>query len=300
MSPAESLLRMAFLGLLGLNAQPLQAEVWSVAPSSKWVVEYADDSCRLSRSFGIGDDQVILVMDQYEPGDTFSLIFAGKRIVPRRQVSPMTALIRFGPHEAASDILGMPGEAGGHRAFIVTTQVRLAAPTEAQQRAWKEPDRGVIEPPIGETRERAATWLELNDMLRQDLRLETGPMDKPLAALRACSWDTVKLWGLGVEQQKNRSRKPYSKVPSSAWFRVDEYPERLLDRGYQGKINFRVMIDEKGKIESCHIQESTRPKEFDDLVCRSVMRRARFEPALDAQGKPIRSYWRQTVTYRIG
>ena len=300
MFPAESLLKVGVLGSLGLTAQPVHAEVWSVAPTSKWVVEYADDSCRLTRSFGVGDGQVILVIDQFEPGDSFSLIFAGKRIVPRHHVSPTAARIRFGPNEAESEIEGMPGEAGGHRAFIVMGQPRLAAPTEAQKLAWKEPDKGVIEPPIGEARERAATWLELNGLLRQDLRLETGPMDKPLAALRACSWDTVKMWGLDAEQQKLRTRRPYPSVPSHSWFKPEEYPEKMLQRGYQGKINFRVMIDEKGAIESCHIQESTRPKEFDDLVCRSVMRRARFEPALDAQGKPLRSYWRQTVNYRIG
>ena len=30
------------------------------------------------------------------------------------------------------------------------------------------------------------------------------------------------------------------------------------------------------------------------------MKRARFEPALDADGRPVPSYWRQTVNYRIG
>jgi len=44
-----------------------------LAPSSPWVVNYADDSCSLGRAFGEGDQKVTVFFDQYEPGDTFTL-----------------------------------------------------------------------------------------------------------------------------------------------------------------------------------------------------------------------------------
>ena len=73
----------------------------------------------------------------------------------------------------------------------------------------------------------------------------------------------------------------------------------MLRDGYEGIVNFRLLVDQAGKPTDCEVQRSTRPKEFDDAVCRAAMRRAEFEPALDAQGKPVPSYWIATVNFRI-
>ena len=124
-------------------------------------------------------------------------------------------------------------------------------------------------------------------------------MAKPLASLRECSWATVKLWGLDVDQQKRLTRRAEPKGHTTDWFNVDDYPPKMFKAGHQGIVNFRMIIDETGEPLSCHIQESTRPKDFDDAVCKAVMKRARFEPALDAQGKPVASYWRQTVRFLL-
>jgi TonB family protein len=191
---------------------------------------------------------------------------------------------------------------GEIRALLVNSPLRIAPLTDAEIEARKEAarrDASFEATPIGAQREAAATWLELANVLRKDLVLETGPMNKPLAALRKYSWDTVKLWGLDVEQQKSLIRKPRPKSEPWRWFDSSDYPEKMIRGGYQAIVNFRMMVDASGKPTSCHIQQSTRPKEFDDIVCRAAMRRASFEPALDSEGKPVPSYWRQTVRFML-
>ena len=285
-------------------ATPLHArDVLRLQPTSPWNLHYADDSCRLARIFGEGDRQVTLIFEQFEPGDEFRLSFAGKPVKLRTEGLPVDGELRFGPNEADAEISAVPGTMGDEAAIFVSGEQRIAPLSEQQnenlsEEAWRE-GRHVEVPPIGTEREAAATWLQLSEIVRDDLVLETGAMDKPLAALRQCSWDTVRAWGLDVEQQKTLSRKLYPKSASASWIGADDYPRDMIRSGFQAIVNYRLMVDETGMPTSCDIQTETEPTEFGDLVCNSIKKRARFEPALDAQGKPIRSFWRQTVQFRI-
>lgn len=292
----------AAAGVVSAGA-PLHArDTLRLQPSTPWNVHYADDSCRLMRQFGEGEQQVILVLDQYEPGDEFRLSFVGKPVRVRSD-GPVDGELRFGPNEAEEEISAMAGTVGDQAALFVGGERRIAPLSEQQRENASEEARRdgryVEVPPIGPAREAAATWLQLSGIVRDDLVLETGPMDKALAALRQCSWETVTLWGLDAEEQTTLSRKLYPTRPSSTWIDPDDYPREMLRGGYQSIVNYRLMVDETGTPTSCHIQTETRPKEFGDVVCSAIMRRARFEPALDAQGKPVRSFWRQTVQFRM-
>lgn len=285
-------------------AAPAQSrDVLRLKPSSPWNLHYAEDSCRLARSFGAGRQQVFLVLSQLEPGDQFRVMFVGDMLRPRRSTPPIRGGMRFGPQEAESDITVDIGKLDDQRALIVNGDQRIAPLTKAEEaareQAWRRKTRFQLAP-IGEAREAAATWLELSKLLKSDIVLETGPWAKPLAALRKCAWDTVKNWGLDIEQQKTLTRTPFPTRGPDRWFDPSDYPSEMLRGGYQGIVHFRVMVDAAGKPTSCHIQESTRPKQFDDAVCSVVMKRAAFQPALDAQGRPVPSYWRQTVQFRLG
>ena len=277
-------------------------DVLRLKPSTRWNLHYADDSCRLGRRFGEGPQQVTLVLDQFEPGDSFEVRLIGKSLKPRRDHPSLQGTLRFGPNEPEAEITGLMGTLGQDPVLIIESDQRLAPLTEAQKAASAEADRKGLQfilEPIGQAREAAATWFELRKALRSDLFLETGPMDKPLAALRKCSWDTVASWGLNIDQQKSLTRHPVANTNSSSWITYRDYPQEMIRGGYQGIVHYRLIVDEKGQATSCHIQLSTRPKEFDDAVCRAVMKRARFHPALDANGKPAPGYWVQTVRFKI-
>lgn len=74
---------------------------------------------------------------------------------------------------------------------------------------------------------------------------------------------------------------------------------KMLMQGQPAIVEFRLSVGADGAPLSCHIQSTTRPKEFDEAVCGSLMKRARFSPALDAEAKPMTSYYRNTVRFQI-
>ena len=301
-------MRSILIAAVGVSCllQPMPAfarEMHRLPPSSKWVLDYAEENCRLARSFGTGDLKVSMVLDQFTPGDWFRITMSGPPFGKSNFSVTPKPIVRFGPAEQPSEVEGFAALIGTTPAFISSSSLRLAPYTKPEEQASDEAFRSgrPFEPqPIGEAREAAAKWLEVTELLRKaDFTLETGPMDKPLAALRQCSWDTVRSWGLDVDVQKSLSRKPQAKGRTNSWFSPDDYPSKMLERGQQAIVNYRIIVDEKGSPTSCTIQRSTRPKDFDDLVCRLIMKRAKFEPALDATGNPVRSFYAQRVTWRI-
>jgi TonB family protein len=276
--------------------------VQHVTPSSKWVVDYGKDSCTLARSFGEGDDKVLLILRQFVPGDGFETSLVGKRVKPVSSSWPVKATLRFGPGEGEASAEGLTGTLNDLPSLIFHGNQSVAALTPQEEAALEAAAKRHVPfelQPIGAAREKAVRWLRIGRALRSDLVLETGPMDKPLAALRKCSWDTVKSWGLDVEEQQRLTRQPFPTQPLMKWFSADDYPDEMVRQGRQAIVHFRVIVDEAGQVASCHIQISTKPKAFDDVVCAKVKKRASFHPALDARGRPVRSYWRQTVIFRM-
>ncbi|HVM38826.1 MAG TPA: energy transducer TonB [Sphingomicrobium sp.] len=271
-------------------------------PVTRWVLDYADDNCRLARQFGEGDRTVTAVFEMFEPGEFFKMRLIGKPVQARGSDWSNKVGLRFGPTEEQSRVSAIGATGNEVPILLFQGGIRVAPLTKAEEAEREQAvQRGVqfVPEPLGPPREAAATWMELKGGVRSDLVLETGPMDKPLAALRKCAWETVAHWGLDVEQQKGLSRRLAGRLSSRPWLRSGDYPEAMIRGGHQGIVHFRLLVDAAGKPTACHIQQSTRPKEFDEAVCRAVMKRALFEPALDANGKPVPSYWVQTVNFRM-
>ena len=60
----------------------------------------------------------------------------------------------------------------------------------------------------------------------------------------------------------------------------------------------RQFLDDKSDEQAVRALMATE-KGFDDAVCAAMMKRARFDPALDKDAKPIKSYWRTSVRFQM-
>ncbi|WP_373490162.1 TonB family protein [Parasphingorhabdus sp.] len=178
--------------------------------------------------------------------------------------------------------------------------MRIAPPTESELEKLANPENGAyILPPISDERKAAVTELTIGRPLSQPVTLKLGAMDKPLAALSECQDELMTHWGIDVEKHRNLSSLASPEGNPGRWVNANDYPSGMLARGKEAIVHFRMSVDENGDATDCHIQQSTRPKEFDEVVCRSMMKRAKFSPAIDHKGSPIASYYRNTVRFKL-
>jgi hypothetical protein len=156
--------------LVAIPVAPLSArEPIRLKPTSNWYLDYAEDSCRLARKFGEGDQKVLMFLDQYEPGDAFHIVLGGDILRPSSVSTFLDVSLRFGPGEEALDTKVSAGDLGDKRALIFSG-VRIAAATEAEK-AWAEGKKKSGTPfhwsPIGAARESAVRWMELKGAMRE-------------------------------------------------------------------------------------------------------------------------------------
>jgi TonB family protein len=107
-------------------------------------------------------------------------------------------------------------------------------------------------------------------------------------------------WGIDARAQKTLSR-PVKALEQAEWVRKVQavYPVGKLLALENGLVRVRLIVDPEGKPSSCHIQMKAKDDDFEQAACGTMMRHARFEPALDASGKPIASYFVTSVIYRV-
>ncbi len=268
-------------------------------PSSAWHVDYADDRCRLGRQFGQGEELTYAFFDRYGPTEYFRLTLAGKPV--KTFVEKGDASLRFGPTEAEQKIFYFSGNLGKLPALIFAGRMRVAPATASEfAAATKSDDDEPIDfAPISESRQKAIRYLTIGKPVRRTVTLETGSMRGPFVALDKCIDNLMTTWGIDTEKHKALTRKLKPRQSPSKWVVSSDYPLDMLASGQPAIVEFRLSVGSDGVPSACHIQSTTRPKEFDDAVCKSVMRRARFDPALDAGGEPLASYYRNTVRFLI-
>ena len=271
----------------------------SLKPTSAWHVDYADDRCRLGRQFGAGDDLVFAFFDRYGPEESFRLTLAGKPV--RVSLDQGEASVQFGPAEVEQKFAFFIGNLAERTAIVFSSGERIGPLTEDERRkrdSAKPEDTRTVEP-ISPERKKAVRFLKIGRPLRNEVILETGSMNGPLKALDTCIDNLMTVWGIDVERHRTLSRWVRPANNPGQWVVPADYPLNMLSAGQPAIIEFRLSVGADGKATSCHIQSTTRPKEFDAAVCKSVMRRAQFVPALDRDGKALASFYRNRVRFQI-
>ncbi|WP_197921649.1 energy transducer TonB [Aurantiacibacter sediminis] len=150
-------------------------------------------------------------------------------------------------------------------------------------------------------REAEVTGIHFSNSFEHPLVLETGSMADPMGAMRGCMDNLLTFWGIDVDAHQSLTRE-VQPLRMRQWVHrfVREYPSGALREGEQASLNLRLIINTEGEVEECHVQSAVGLEVFHDTACDGLRRHARFEPALDAAGNAIRSYWTTSVLYQIG
>jgi TonB family protein len=282
-------LPLAAVAALSAHAQAAGDQPLTLAPTSQWNVDYTDDSCALRRAFGTGDATATLQLRMFSPGDQYELMIVSDAL-GRARGAPR---VRYGSDEEWFEPVAplVMNSRDQHGVVFSDTlrPVSLKARSEAEA-PWTDAER--------DAREAAVTTITLAGSFEHQLTLQTGAMHPPMEAMRTCIDELVTHWGLDSAAQDTLTRK-VQPVEQRDWQRqiLGEYPTDMLRQGKSGRVPVRVIVDTAGKPTNCIAVEHSADPAFENAACAGILRHARFEPALDAQGRPVTSYWVTTVIY---
>jgi periplasmic protein TonB len=85
----------------------------------------------------------------------------------------------------------------------------------------------------------------------------------------------------------------------ATWFSTDDYPARALREEAEGTVGISWEINEQGRAENCRVTQSSGNADLDEASCRVLMRKARYTPALDQNGNPMRTTSSRRVSWKM-
>ncbi|MBO9581622.1 MAG: energy transducer TonB [Sphingobium sp.] len=284
--------RMAIFGLafLATGAAAADKSAQHFKPTGPWAMEYADQTCRLIRNFSDGNGVVTLAFEKTGLGAALSLGLAGETL----RTPSNASMVRFRynvDNGARSSALLKTVLVDGRDSFIVmSTQFLPGDQMLAIVRKAKYAQRWDAMDNAEAAAASKITSISFTDGFIGDPEFEIGPMAAPLKAMNACVEDLVRSWGVDPRLMRNPKRMIEPMNSPRYWLSMQDYPEEMWRAHKGGVVPVRLLIDENGAVTNC-IPNVALPGPFEDAVCRGIKKRARFRPALDADGKPMKSYW---------
>lgn len=277
-------------------------EARRLEPTSKWVLDYAEERCSLLRNFGSGDDAILLQMDSFGSWGNFRVTLSGKS-VPRSNKPSGRGSFHFPGGGENREAQLLQGTLGKENIPAVSLNMDFApdpAP-DAKQFERMSPDEraridAALEVPHQEF-ERTIDRIRVAFDRGTPIELHVGSMAEPLSAMRACVDDLYKSWGIDPASQKSLSALAVP-LPSTIKHVQNDYPNQQLLSGTSAYVPVRLMVDANGEATSCVVQSPSVDKEFKQAVCSNLQ--GKFKPALDAAGKPVPSMLHTSVVYLMG
>ena len=284
-------------------------------PTSTWVVDYADQSCRLIRQFASGEDMIKLVIEKVAPRASASVLVVGPG-VPRKSSRPhendgifqpfVKSVIENGASYKAENNGGeaiiWQGALGSDSWLLDPDDPALKKAVAAVEKHRRPPPRTIEE----QRASLEALYARAKNIVSFDFTsgphrtsLSTGPMEKPMRILDQCARDGLADWGIDPNTDALIVRPAMSVRPAVRWFTTDDYPVQALRRSQESDMALRVNVDAAGKVTDCHVVSSVDAAEINKAVCGIMRERARFLPAELADGTKVADYDVVVLKFRL-
>jgi len=288
----QRLLSTLALAIMAGTAAQAETPLRSFEPSTDWVLDYAEDSCALRRSYTDEDGRTVYVdMRQFAPKGfvTFTIYSADLDRMPEK------VRYRFEPDEDYTDV--------GH-AFAIDSGEDIRG-FRFNGDYLREADRPEefedfvnLEPEVFMAREREISGFVVLEGFEVSMLLRTGSLLAPMNAMRTCMDELLAHLGIDPEAQRSLSRRPelYNRagLAQSLWA---NFPRAMIRDRQSATMQVRLIVGDQGRVSNCSIIGLVGQPDYGEATCDTFSRYVRFTPALDAEGQPIASIWITDLSY---
>jgi len=265
-----------------LPADLMARETTSVLrPLGAWNIDYGENRCRLSRLFGTQDAPHLLYIEQSAPSPFFTLALAGPEFAKVQRYSVMK--LGMAEDQIARELTGLSADFGkvGRGVIKKGTRLREPAPPAAGEAVWLT---ARLDPKEGAALKRIL-------LARSDRTVvfETGPLGAAAEAMNACTTELLTDWGLDPAKHK-QYRPPRVQNGENVARRIfNAFPRRTSLIAELGDSRARLIVEADGSVSQCVIDGLAASESLKPELCR-FLREARFEPAQDSGGQPMRTF----------
>ena len=95
------------------------------------------------------------------------------------------------------------------------------------------------------------------------------------------------------------ARAPIPGAGRAGWVTTDDYPPSALRDEVQGVVGIDVTVGADGRVSACSVAASSGSDVLDQATCRLYARRARFQSALDDDGKATVGHYADRIRWTI-
>jgi TonB family protein len=241
-------------------------------PAPAWQVDWGDYYCTLARL--AGDDAPFVIGFRTIPGNfgaSVRLLRHGRQALPRR-ISTIALL----PSGQTFDVTAFTEVFAGGREILASDTL--------PDTFW-DALAGAAE-------------IEFRDGNAARLRLPLPGMAVAVRSLRRCVSDVMREWG--VDEAALRALRRLPATTNLYGLRPEDYPTQANRAHVAGETVVRMTVSAEGRATECAVVATSGNAALDAATCRVILARARFTPALDADGRPTTIRIATAVIWRPG
>lgn len=269
-----------------------------LAPSGKWLIDFAENMCSLQRPFGTGDAEVVFAVRTLPLIGQAELYFVNRARNIKRPPPP---------RDPGAFRLNTPGSAdepgnnhNGRLRFVLSPS---GDRTEAYFVATVKIDTRQRFVTFDLPREKVALLAASNGASfeldeEEAVTIDVTGIGKALQVLSTCEEDLVTSWGID-KAAREAVRTPAQAIDPVNWITDKDYLPEAARAGIYGSTTMIWKVGTDGRTSECRVVRSSRYQPLDQSACRAILARARYKPALDAQGKPIVSWSGRTIRWML-
>jgi TonB family protein len=84
-----------------------------------------------------------------------------------------------------------------------------------------------------------------------------------------------------------------------AWIPPNAYPPAAKASAEEGRVTFKLTIDETGSVSDCKVMTSSESPLLDETTCNLMLANGRFTPPRDKRNRPVVSQWSSSVRWKL-
>lgn len=263
---------MTMVALIALLIAPPSTPV---AATGKWVMNYEPTLCTLSRQFGQGKDAVTFAVVKMPFAERGDFLFQTASARPAR-VSAGSLVMEPSGRIAPVLIRNATSRDGKRQTSLMTVDAdTLAAlPTSTGVR-------------VKDSQSRIISAVALDKM------------PQAMTAMKACEDDLIGTLGIRPEDRAAVATKATPRTQPSSWFGADDYPVGAVIDGATGETRIWWTIGLDGRVADCHVILTSGDARLDQATCAAIQRKARFVPAKNAAGQPVKDWGSQRIRWSM-